>query len=371
LFMTLQEEHSGKPWKEWNVDLTETNKQQMLHEKQEKTDYYMFVQFLCHQQMASVKDYAKSKGVFLMGDIPFFVDQDSVDTWIDKDLFLLHKYVGSPPSALSVEGENWGKPAYNWEVMEKQKFTWWRNRIKWTSQYFDIYRLDHVVGFFQMWVIDKDMKPIDGSCYPSADEGYWLPHGEHILRMILEASDAFPVADDLATVPKEVHTCLLKLGIPETKVHRWNRYLDKPGRPFIPSKYYNPDSLSTISTHDTSTLSLWWQFASSEAKEYCNQIGWTYRKKITLHQREMILADVHHSSSLFHMNLLQEYLAFDSKLISKDPNTERINVPGKNLPSNWTFRITPNLKQVTTSKKLNPVLHRLLPAYHPQHTKTA
>jgi 4-alpha-glucanotransferase len=60
---------------------------------------------------------------------------------------------GAPPDDFSVLGQNWGFPTYNWEEMAKDGFAWWKSRFRKMSEYFDAYRIDHVLGFFRIWQI--------------------------------------------------------------------------------------------------------------------------------------------------------------------------------------------------------------------------
>ena len=60
---------------------------------------------------------------------------------------------GAPPDAFSADGQNWGFPTYNWDEMAKDGYAWWKARMKSMSQYFDVFRIDHILGFFRIWEI--------------------------------------------------------------------------------------------------------------------------------------------------------------------------------------------------------------------------
>ena len=60
---------------------------------------------------------------------------------------------GAPPDAFSVNGQNWGFPTYNWEVMEQDNYQWWQKRFRKMAEYFTAYRIDHILGFFRIWEI--------------------------------------------------------------------------------------------------------------------------------------------------------------------------------------------------------------------------
>jgi 4-alpha-glucanotransferase len=112
-----------------------------------------FVQFLLHRQLTEARDYAHRCGVALKGDIPIGVDRNSVDVWIEPELFHTGMQTGAPPDDFSVYGQNWGFPTYNWEMMARTDYRWWVNRLRKMSDYFDAYRIDHILGFFRIWEI--------------------------------------------------------------------------------------------------------------------------------------------------------------------------------------------------------------------------
>ncbi|MDD3495200.1 MAG: 4-alpha-glucanotransferase [Dysgonamonadaceae bacterium] len=122
----------------------------------QETSFYSFMQYLLHCQLSKVKEYAHKKGTALKGDIPIGVHRNSVDVWANPELFNLDAQMGAPPDAFSVFGQNWGFPTYNWPVMEKENYAWWKRRFQKMANYFDAYRIDHILGFFRIWEIPID-----------------------------------------------------------------------------------------------------------------------------------------------------------------------------------------------------------------------
>ena len=122
----------------------------------QETSFYSFMQYLLHCQLSKVKEYAHKKGVALKGDIPIGVHRNSVDVWANPELFNLDAQMGAPPDAFSVFGQNWGFPTYNWSAMEKENYAWWKRRFQKMANYFDAYRIDHILGFFRIWEIPID-----------------------------------------------------------------------------------------------------------------------------------------------------------------------------------------------------------------------
>ena len=113
-----------------------------------------FTQYHLHLQLTAAADYARSNGIVLKGDIPIGVNLNSVETKTHPALFNLDAQTGAPPDAFSPNGQNWGFPTYNWS--EKSIIPWWHRRLAWMSQYFDAFRIDHVLGFFRIWEVPVD-----------------------------------------------------------------------------------------------------------------------------------------------------------------------------------------------------------------------
>lgn len=136
-----------------------------------------FVQYLLHEQLLEVKQYAHSKGIILKGDIPIGVNKNSVDVWVEPQYFNLDTQTGAPPDDFSVQGQNWGFPTYNWDEMSKNDFSWWKNRFCKMADYFDAYRIDHILGFFRIWQIPEHSVQGLLGCFSPA-----LPFSEDEIR---------------------------------------------------------------------------------------------------------------------------------------------------------------------------------------------
>jgi len=119
-------------------------------------NYVLYLQYHLDRQMREVHEYAKQKGIAIKGDIPIGISRDSVDAWTDTHLFFMDSQAGAPPDEFSTLGQNWGFPTYNWEEMSRDGFAWWKDRFRKMSEYFDAYRIDHILGFFRIWQIPID-----------------------------------------------------------------------------------------------------------------------------------------------------------------------------------------------------------------------
>ena len=124
----------------------------------DEPDYHRWIQFHLDRQLSEEVAYAHSKGVFLKGDLPIGVSRDSADAFYHPELFNLDSNAGAPPDFFSQEGQNWGFPTYNWDTMAKDDYAWWKSRLRKMSEYFDAFRIDHVLGFFRIWEIPVGCK---------------------------------------------------------------------------------------------------------------------------------------------------------------------------------------------------------------------
>ena len=112
-----------------------------------------FLQYILHIQLRAASEYARSKGVLLKGDIPIGISPNSVEAWTEPHYFNLNGQAGAPPDPFSKTGQNWGFPTYNWDTMQQDGYKWWKKRFHKMAEYFDAYRIDHILGFFRIWEI--------------------------------------------------------------------------------------------------------------------------------------------------------------------------------------------------------------------------
>ncbi len=161
LFSTLRDKYATPNFSEWGDEATYSEKLLRRYcTKRSKSysalAYYYFVQYHLHLQLSEAHEYAHSRGVAFKGDIPIGVSRTSADVWINPRLYRLDSQAGAPPDDFSVLGQNWGFPTYNWEEMAKDNFAWWSARFEKMAEYFDAYRIDHILGFFRIWEIPLD-----------------------------------------------------------------------------------------------------------------------------------------------------------------------------------------------------------------------
>ena len=163
-------------WDEYAVFDSEKCKR-FADENRDDVGFYCFVQFHLDKQLRAVCDYVHSQGVVLKGDIPIGISRTSADAWTSPQLFIMNSSAGAPPDDFSVTGQNWGFPIYNWDEMAKDGYAWWRARFGKMAEYFDAYRIDHILGFFRIWEIPLDaVNALLGEFNPS------LPYSEEEIR---------------------------------------------------------------------------------------------------------------------------------------------------------------------------------------------
>lgn len=115
--------------------------------------FYFYVQYQLYRQLADVAHYARSKRIILKGDIPIGISRCSVEAWVEPFYFNMNGQAGAPPDDFAEKGQNWGFPTYNWDAIFKDHFSWWTRRLRKMAEFFDAYRIDHVLGFFRIWEI--------------------------------------------------------------------------------------------------------------------------------------------------------------------------------------------------------------------------
>ncbi len=351
-FKALKDEYSGKHWKDWPAAYGSHNANQTA------AAFYSFLQYHCFSQMKKVRRSAAAAGVFLKGDVPILLSHDSADVWSRRSLFRLDLVAGAPPDFYNALGQKWGFPLYDWEEMRRTGFIWWKQRLAVVEQLYQLYRIDHVVGFFRIWGIPEEKKASEGYFVP-ADPSLWSTQGRQLLEMMIDSCSLLPIAEDLGTIPREVYPILKELGICGTKVLRWQRE-NKGSGDFIPYSEYEPFSMTIVSNADLDPLPLWWQKFPEEAAAFAHFKHWTYEPLLSAKQQLEILRDSHHTGSYFHINPLQEYLFPFPELVWSNPEEERVNIPGTLLPTNWTYRFRPYLEDLVTHGPLNDAIRAIL-----------
>lgn len=348
-------------WHKWPKSLQNLSPIEMtdlVQQHKDEVNYHCLVQYLCFQQMAEVKKKAEEEGVFIKGDIPILVNDDSAEAWSQGYLFDEALIAGAPPDQYAPKGQKWGFPIYNWKAVEADDFNFWKERLKFASQFYHLYRIDHFVGFFRIWAISKGKSAKDGNFFPE-DESLWIPQGRKILHMMLSCCTMLPIAEDLGVVPNEVRECMTELGICGTKVFRWERWWEGD-QSFIRWDQYHPLSMTTVSTHDSETLQQWWEKRGDEARVLAAQMGWAYEPILTKETRKQLLRLSHSTSSLFHINLLQEYLPLVDEYTPEKTGEDRVNIPGTVSDKNWSCRFKPSVEEMLANENLQHEIRDVL-----------
>ena len=158
VFSALRDEHNTPDFAQWGGMAKYTKAKVAKYEKEHgaAVAYHYFVQYHLAKQLREVRDYAHSRGVVLKGDIPIGISRTSVDAWAYPELFNMDSSAGAPPDDFSVMGQNWGFPTYNWAKMAEDGYAWWKARFVKMAEYFDAYRIAHILGVFRIWEIPLD-----------------------------------------------------------------------------------------------------------------------------------------------------------------------------------------------------------------------
>lgn len=268
LFDALKKEHGGKSWVEWPAEFKRRNLSALVSAQNDLRQEILneqYAQWLAHRQWLKLKSYVNKKGIRIIGDVPFFVRHDSVDVWINQDQFLLNAVgqptvtAGSPPDMYSAVGQRWGNPLYNWAVMKKDAFGWWRERIKYSASLFDILRLDHFRGFESLWHIPAS----------AADAllGKWVPTpGKELLAVITKEIPASAIiAEDIGYITKEVEQLRKHFKIAGTKVMQFG-FTGRDDNPSLPHTH-GVNYAAYTGSHDTAPLKGWLAKAPPDQKK--------------------------------------------------------------------------------------------------------
>ncbi|PHU00822.1 4-alpha-glucanotransferase DPE1, chloroplastic/amyloplastic [Capsicum chinense] len=227
-------------------------------------DIFIAQQFLFQRQWKKVRDYAQSKGISIMGDMPIYVGYHSADVWANKKQFLLNRkgfplmVSGVPPDAFSETGQLWGSPLYDWKAMEKDGFSWWVRRIRRATELFDEFRIDHFRGFAGFWAIPSEAKV--------AMLGRWkVGPGKPLFDAIFQAVGKINIiAEDLGVITKDVVQLRKSIEAPGMAVLQF-AFGSEAENPHLPHNHEQNQVVYT-GTHDNDTIRGWWHVLPQEEK---------------------------------------------------------------------------------------------------------
>jgi 4-alpha-glucanotransferase len=326
IFRALRSHFGEMPWYDWPEDIRQ-RQESALRSWGAQLDAGVlrqkFIQFVFFQQWISIKNYANSRGIKILGDLPIFVAHDSSDVWANQQLFLLgpdgspNVVAGVPPDYFSATGQRWGNPLYNWEVLEKDDFSWWKARLKWNLQLTDLLRIDHFRGFSACWEIPAEDK--------TAANGRWVnTPGYQLFAALKKDLGKLPlVAEDLGVITADVEQLRKFCGLPGMKILQF-AFDSGPDNPYLP---HNIEKQSVVytGTHDNNTTLGWWTALDSNQKNQvrdylghsCSNMPWDLIR--TAYQSRADLCIIP----------FQDILAL--------PESARMNRPGQ-ARGNWAWR---------------------------------
>jgi len=338
-FMALKTANNDKCWNEWDTDIYD----------EDELFAWQFIEYEFFSQWYEIKSYANSKGIKILGDMPFYVSYDSSDVWANRELFYLNsdctmkRVAGVPPDYFSKTGQLWGNPLYNWDKMKKDNYLWWQDRIKAMLSMFDGVRIDHFRAIESFWSVDAKAK--------TAQEGKWVkgPGMDLIDKINFVKSDGLIVAEDLGLITDEVEALVEKSGFPGMRVLQF-AFLDEGDNPHLPHNYKN-NTVAYTGTHDNNTLLGYiWEMDEKNRRymfDYCGNNNSDWDDGL-----ERILRMMFSSNAGLVVFPLQDLLRYGSDT--------RLNVPGRK-DGNWLYRVTRGqLNEIDKNKykKLNSLYKR-------------
>ena len=417
-FCVNRDKYGTAVFSEWPEEVK--NQKPKANSEQE---FWYYVQYNLDRQMHAAHEYARGHRVILKGDIPIGISRDGVEAWVEPKYFNLNGQAGAPPDPFSADGQNWGFPTYNWDEMLKDGCQWWVRRFRKMAQFFDAYRIDHVLGFFRIWEIPMPAKSgLEGQFAPALGlsreeiEGYgiyghddlflvdhkrsdrwhpriavqyqdpyqrlndgekynfnrlyndyfyrrnnqfWYQEAMKKLPRLTQATRMLCCAEDLGMVPDCVPWVMNELRILSLEIQSMPKD-DKVRFGHLSRNPYR--SVCTISTHDMPTLRQWWDEDIERTQDYFNSM--LHRGGAAPHPLPGWLAkDIvsRHltSPSMLCLLSLQDWLSIDERLRLPDANGERINIPA-NPRHYWRYRMHLTIEQLLKEDEFNETIKTLI-----------
>lgn len=358
LYMAIKESQGMTDWQQWPRPLRLRDPAALAAfkaEHEEEIGFWAFLQYEFDRQWRSLKAYAASKGVRIMGDIPIYVAADSADAWAGLELFEMDKegrpkrVAGCPPDYFAENGQLWGNPLYDWDYHKRTGYAWWIRRVRHALSIYDILRIDHFRGFDTYWAIPAGAENAKGGRWEKGP-GMDLFHALH------KALGDLPiVAEDLGEIFDSVRELLADSGFPGMRVLQFA--FDGEDSPYLPHNY-PANCVAYPGTHDNNTLRGWYETeltpaARQQANEY-----------FSLNQEEGAVRGLLRGVLSSHASLaivpLADWLELDGD--------SRVNVPGK-PDGNWQWRATGSMLSPELARKIRAMCaryFRAVPAARPK-----
>jgi 4-alpha-glucanotransferase len=259
LYRALKDAHAGAPWTAWEPGVRGREPETLSRARKalaSEIRFHEFVQFQFDRQWAALRERCRSRGIGLIGDVPFYVPLDSSDVWAHQEEFDLGRrgrplrVVGVPPDDFAKDGQLWGFPLYKWDAMRARGWSWWLSRFRATFQRFDAVRIDHFIGFHRAWAVPARLR--------NALKGRWVmgPGGEILEKLRAESGALELVAEDLGIVTPEVAEIRDRFDLPGIRVLQFGFGWD-PAQTHLPHRYPKR-SLAATGTHDNDTTPGWY-----------------------------------------------------------------------------------------------------------------
>ena len=277
LFSVLKRSFNNACWSDWPVPLRDRHPAALAgvavsyHKEIEREK---FGQYLFHRQWTDLQGYCSLKGIGLIGDIPIYVNYDSVDVWVAPHFFKLDKerrptfVAGVPPDYFSEDGQRWGNPVYDWDVMQANGFSWWVDRLRHNLALFDAVRIDHFRAFAQCWEIPAAEK--------TAVRGDWVDvPGMELFTVLKEKFARLPIiAEDLGIITPDVDALKEAFNFPGMRVVMFAFHNEYKKSRDLPENYV-PNSIVYTGTHDNNTVRGWFSgdITSMEIKNMTEYLG--------------------------------------------------------------------------------------------------
>ena len=349
LFMALKGYFEGSCWLDWKEDIRLHEEKAVAHYRKKLAydiDFWKFVQFKFFEQWDKVKSYANENGVEIIGDMPIYVALDSADTWVYYEQFQLdeghnpEKVAGVPPDAFSDDGQLWGNPLYNWDAMEKDGFTWWKNRMRTAAKLYDAVRIDHFIGIVRYYAIPA------GSVNGMKGEFHWGP-GKKLTDALIEAAgETKIVAEDLGVIIDEVRKLKAEAGFPGMKVLEFGFDSDEKND-YLPHNY-EPNSIVYAGTHDNETLAGWLNHISGYTKEHLmDYLAIADEEEYEKTALDKVIRMAYGSVSSVAIMQMQDILGLGNEARTNEPSTMGYNWKWRLQPGQLTEKHAAYLKKLT------------------------
>lgn len=294
--------------------------------KRRSKEFYLFLQYILYKQWMELKEYANSKKVKIIGDMPVYPTFNSAETMFNAKFFEKKGKeftfeAGTPPDYFNSDGQKWNSPVYNVDNIKKNKYKYLVDRYKYNLKLYDKLRVDYFRGYDSFFRIPMGKSGREGEYVNGVSYGFF----DTLFKDKNITADDL-IIEDLGDIREETVALREHYGFTRQKILEFTIDLDN---------YYDRDNdaenvLVFPGNHDCQTIYGWYKTLDDDHKE---------KLKEFLRRNECYDINVNIGIMQYLMKCKARIAVISVQDILGLDDSSRMNTPGTESKDNWSWKL--------------------------------